>query len=157
LPTSKDIEILCGEDLGRKIKDVLPKTKIIISTMLNDNYRVYCLLKSLNPEGFLIKSDLTPNILIAAIDAVLKSIPYYSQSVLKLLRKQVSNDVLLDTIDRKILFELSIGTKMNEIPNALPLSIAGIEKRKRRLKQVFDMKTSSDKELLHIAREKGFI
>lgn len=157
LPPSKDGKILSGEDLGLKINKLLPDTKIIVSTTFNDNYRVHNIFKSLDPDGFLIKNDITPKELIEAIHTVLNDPPYYSKTVVKLLRKQVANDFLLDNIDRRILHELSIGTRMKNLPDILPLSIAGIEKRKRHLKHIFNIKSNDDKELLYIAKEKGFI
>ena len=157
LPPSKDGKILSGEDLGIKINSLLPNVKIIISTTLNDNYRVHSIFKSINPDGFLIKNDITPKELIDAIDTVITDPPYYSKTVTKLLRKQISSDFILDEIDRKILYELSIGTKMKELPNLVPLSLAGIERRKKMLKQVFNIKSSNDSEMIMAAREKGFI
>ncbi|MFV0247347.1 MAG: response regulator [Tenacibaculum sp.] len=157
LPRSKDGKILSGEDLGLEINKLLPDTKIIVSTTLNDNYRVHCIFKSLDPDGFLIKNDIELEDLIETIDTVLNDPPYYSSTVVKLLRKQVANDFLLDNIDRKILHQLSIGTRMKDLPSVLPLSIAGIERRKRRIKQVFNLNTVSDKELLKVARQKGFV
>ena len=157
LPPSKDGKILSGEDLGLKINKLLPNTKIIVSTTFNDNYRVHSIFKSIDPDGFLIKNDITPKELIETIETVLNNPPYYSKTVLKLLRKQVANDFLLDNIDRKILHELSIGTRMKDLPDVIPLSIAGIEKRKRHLKSIFNIKSYDDKELLHIAKKKGFI
>ena len=157
LPKSNDNKILSGEDLALKIKALLPKTKIIISTTLNDNYRLHSLIKNINPIGLLVKNDINSNDLINAINDVLNNKPHYSKTVIKLMRKQVSNEILLDDIDRKLLYEISLGTKMKELPKILPLSLAGIEKRKRRLKQIFDTQSSSDKELLSVAKEKGFI
>jgi len=157
LPPSKDGKILSGEDLGLRIRKLLPDAKIIVATTLNDNYRVHSIFKSLDPDGFLIKNDITPKELIETIDVLLNDPPYYSRTVLKLLRKHVANDFLLDNIDRRILHELSIGTKMKDLPDILPLSIAGIEKRKRQLKQIFNMDSHDDRELLAIARKKGFI
>jgi DNA-binding NarL/FixJ family response regulator len=157
LPPSKDGKFLSGEDLGLKIKGILPETKIVVSTTFNDNYRVHSIFKSLNPDGFLIKNDITPKELIDTINSIINDPPYYSKSVIKLLRNEVSNDFLLDNIDRKLLYELSIGTRMKDLPAILPLSIAGIEKRKRHLKEIFNIKSVEDKELLIIAKEKGFI
>jgi DNA-binding NarL/FixJ family response regulator len=157
LPPSKDGKMLSGEDLGLKIKKLLPDTKIIVSTTFNNNYRIHSIFKSLNPDGFLIKNDITPKELIEAIHTILNDPPYYSKTVVKLLRKQVANDFLLDNIDRKILYELSIGTRMKDLPDVLPLSIAGIEKRKRQLKHLFNIKSSDDKELIHVAKDQGFI
>jgi len=57
LPPYKDGKILSGEDLGLKINQLLPNSKIIVSTTFNDNYRVQNILKNVNPDGFLIKND----------------------------------------------------------------------------------------------------
>lgn len=157
LPPSKDGKILSGEDLGLKINHLMPQTRIVVSTTFNDNYRVHSIFKNIDPDGFLIKNDITPQELVTAIKEVLTQPPYYSKTVMKLLRKQVSNDFLLDDIDRKILYELSIGTKTKELQNLVPLSGAGIEKRKRHLKQIFDTSSMDDRELILIAKEKGFI
>lgn len=157
LPPYNACKILSGEDLGIKIRELLPNSKIIISTSFNDNYRIHNLFKSVNPDGFLIKDDITPEELKTAIQNVIKGMPYYSTTVVKLLRKQVSSNFLLDKIDRQLLYELSIGTKMKELPNILPLSIAGIEKRKRQLKNIFEVTSIDDRDLLLKAREKGFI
>ena len=76
---------------------------------------------------------------------------------MQILRKQVSNDFMVDNIDRKMLYELSIGTKMNELPQAIPLSIAALERRKRLLRDMFNVIGKGDRDLLIAAREKGFI
>jgi DNA-binding NarL/FixJ family response regulator len=137
LPPSEDKKILSGEDLGMKIMELFSDTKIIVSTTFNNNYRIFTILKNLNPDGFLIKNDITPKELLETIHNVINEPPYYSKTVLKLIRIHVSNDFIIDSLDRQILYELSIGTRMKEIPNILPLSIAAIEKRKRILKNIF--------------------
>lgn len=157
LPASSDGKILSGEDIGVKINQLLPNSKIIISTTFNDNYRVQNILKNVNPDGFLIKNDIDTDELIEAIRTVIFDPPYYSKSVIKLLRKQISSDYLLDKIDRQLLHELSIGTKMKDLPNVIPMSIAGIEKRKRQLKEMFNVQENDDRELIIKAKEKGFI
>jgi len=157
LPQSKDGKILSGEDLGLLIRKLLPNPRIIVSTTFNDNFRVHSILKNINPEGFLIKNDITPLELLETIRIVVNDPPYYSKTVLKLLRDQVINDFILDNYDRKILYELSIGTRMKDLPKILPLSIASIEKRKRNLKSMFNVKKMDDRELMISAREKGFI
>lgn len=157
LPPSKDGTILSGEDLGLKINSLLPDTKIIISTTYNDNYRVHSLFKNLDPDGFLVKNDVTPKILVEAIDTVISDPPYYSKTIIKLLRKEVTSDFILDTKDRRLLYELSLGTLMKDIPDILCLSLPALEKRKRRMKQVFDAVSPYDKELLLRAKEKGFL
>ena len=157
LPPSNDGKILCGEDLGIKIRDEYKHIKIIVSTTYNDSYKISSILRSINPDGFLVKNDLTQDVLLEAINTVILEPPFYSKTVMKLLRKQSANDFVIDKIDRKILYELSNGTKMNELPNVLPLSIAALERRKRILKDVFNVIGKGDRDLLVLAQEKGFI
>jgi len=157
IPPSADGKMLSGEDLGIFINKISPDTKIIVSTTLNDNYKVHNILKTINPDGFLIKNDINAQELIDAINSVITDPPYYSKSVIKLLRKQVSTDYLLDRTDRRLLYEISIGTRTKDLPDILPLSIAGIERRKRQLKKAFNTETDEDKELIMKAKEKGFL
>lgn len=148
--------IKCGEDLGVKIRNDYD-TKIIVSTSYSDAYRVSSIFKSVNPDGFLVKNDLTNQILTEAIKTVLLEPPFYSKTIMKILRKQSANDFVVDHIDRKILYELSNGTKMNELPKILPLSIAALERRKRILKDIFNVGGKGDRDLLILAQQKGFI
>jgi len=157
LPPSSDGKILSGEDLGIKINKKHPDAKIIIATTFNDNFRINSIMKNINPDGFLIKNDIDIKEIITAIKRVVSNPPYYSQTVNKYFRRQSTNDYPVDKIDRQLLYELSIGTKMKDLPNILPLSIAGIEKRKRHLKVIFEVEGQDDKALIMVAREKGFI
>ncbi|OEK09150.1 hypothetical protein A8C32_10475 [Flavivirga aquatica] len=157
LKPSKNNKILNGEDLGVLIRKKLKGTKIIVSTSFSDSYLVSCVFKSINPEAFLIKSDLTKEVLIEAVKTVVFDLPFYSKTIINIFRKQAANDFVIDNIDRKILHELSNGTKMNELPKLLPLSIAALERRKRILKDVFNVEGKGDRSLLLLAQEKGFI
>ena len=157
LPASRDRKLVSGEDLGELIREVQPEAKIIVATTFNDNFRVQNIFRSLNPEGFLIKNDLDTKELTTALAHVMQGKPYYSSTVSGLFRKQMSQPMDVDKIDRLILYELSMGTRMKEMPKVVPLSMAGIEKRKRILKQKFDVEDQGDKALIMKAREMGFI
>ena len=157
LPPSRDGRITSGEDLGEIAKRLTPKTKIIILTMFNDNYRIYNILKSINPDGLLIKSDLTSDEFIRAFEVILEKPPYYSHTVNNFLRIQTKNSVVLDDIDRAILYHLSRGIRTKNLTEYISLSLAGIEKRKRQLKSTFGIERQDDEKLLQIAREQGFI
>ncbi len=157
LPPSVENNIFSGEDLGLLIRELLPKTKIIVITAFSDNLRIQNILKNINPEGFLIKNDLTPKELVNAIQIILTNKSYYSETVTQLLRKQIISNIALDKIDRQLLYELSLGTRMKELSSLLPLSLAGIEKRKQRLMELFEIESRADRDLVISAREKGFI
>ncbi|WP_105474275.1 hypothetical protein [Jejuia pallidilutea] len=83
--------------------------------------------------------------------------PCYSSRILSLIRQHISNDFLLDAIDRVLLYEISKGTKTKDLPNFVNLSKSGIERRKRHLKEVFDIDGKGDKKLIEIAKAKGYV
>ncbi len=157
LPPFESENLISGEDIGIYIRKVFEDTKIIVATGFGNNYRMYNIIKNFNPDGVLVKSEITPSELIEAIQTVIKDPPYYTKSVMRLMRSQFSSEILLDSLDRKLLYEISKGAKMKDLPTVLPLSKAGIEKRKRHLKQIFNVNTTDDRELIEIARAKGFI
>ena len=157
LPPSKDGKYLSGEDLGITIREHSSDSKIIVATTYNDNFRINNILKSINPEGLLIKNDLQSRVLINAIEDVLDNIPTYSKTVKSFLQKLVSSDITLDQLDRQIIYHLSVGGRTVELPSILPMSIAGVERRKRHIKEAFGISGQDDRALVKIAREKGFI
>lgn len=157
IPPSINKLLLCGEDLGQQVRCYFPNAKIIVLTSYNDNYRLNSILKSLNPEGFLIKTEIDLNGLIQAISTIVIEPPFYSKAILKLMRKHIANDFVLDKIDRQLLYHLSKGTKNKDLPNFLALSKGGIERRKRNLIELFGIDGNDDKKLLAIAEEKGFL
>ena len=157
LPPSKNHKILSGEDLGLLIRNVLPKSKIIVSTMYNDNYRIYNIYKSISPEGFLVKNDLNEDVLVDAIEKSIKFPPYHSHSVRSSIGRQMPNLKMIDEFDRKLLYELSRGAKMKNLPNLIPMSLPGIEKRKRHLKILFNVQDLDDRSLIQEAKDRGFI
>lgn len=155
----KDIEnnIMSGEDLGIEIRKSLPETKIIVITSLLSNLRLSNILKSINPDGFLVKNDITFDDLVNALKLVLDQQTFYSQKIINLLRKKMHSDLTLDQYDIRLLHELSNGARMKDLLMILPFSKAGIEKRKRLLKINFDVDHEGDRELILKARENGFI
>lgn len=156
LPPAEELKIFSGEDLGMKIREISPFSKIIILTMYNENFRIYNILKNISPEGLLIKSDVSPQEFYNAFIKVLKGNVYYSNTVTVLMRKQFANDIVLDELDRLILFQLSKGVKTKDIINFIPLSLAAIEKRKRHIKELFEVE-GGDLLLIERAKELGFV
>lgn len=157
LPPSKNGLLVSGDDLGLKLRHVFPKVKIIVSTHINNNFRLVNILKTVKPDSLLLKSELDFQSLTEGILNVINDVPFYSNPILKLVRQHISNDYNLDSIDRQMLYHLSIGAKTKELPEIVHLSLPGIERRKRRLNQIFNNEKKSDKSLLKLARDKGFL
>ena len=125
--------------------------------MYNDNYRIYNIYKSISPEGFLVKNDLNEDVLVDAIEKSIKFPPYHSHSVRSSIGRQMPNLKMIDEFDRKLLYELSRGAKMKNLPNLIPMSLPGIEKRKRHLKILFNVQDLDDRSLIQEAKDRGFI
>ena len=159
LPPSHDGEIISGEDLAIYAKKLLPKAKIVILTMFNENHRIHNILKSVNPDGLLIKVDLTSDELLNAFDKILNDPPYYSSTVAQYFRKQTTNSTesLLDDINRKIIFFISKGVKTKNLTNHVNLSLSAIEKRKVQIKNLLELENANDEELIMEAKNRGFI
>ena len=157
LPPSKDGLITSGEDLAKIARVYLPDAKIIILTMFNESFRILNIIKGINPEGLLIKSDLTSRELAEAFQQILESPPYYSSTVNNFLNTTVTSDIYVDEINRKILHLLSQGVKTKGLKDHIDLSMSGIEKRKKHLKLLFSVEDGKDESLLKEARKQGFI
>ena len=146
-----------GEDLGIIARKIIPDTKIVFMSSFSDNYRINSILKNVNPDGYMVKSEIDEKSLIAMVRGVINSPPYYSQKALAAIRKKVSNDLLLDDNDKKILYHVSIGTRTKDMVDFINLSLAGIENRKRQLKVIFGVEKQNDLALVHEARNRGFL
>ena len=157
LPPAEEVELYSGEDLGTYLRKNYPDIKLIVLTMQDNNFRLYNILKNINPEGFLIKKDIRPINLIEAFNQVLEGKSYFSHTVTELLRKQFQTENLIDASDRQILYYISIGLKTKDLPKKIPLSLAAIEKRKRLIKEALGIVSSNDLILINRARELGFI
>ena len=157
LPPSKDGLMNSGEDLAIYARKILPQAKIIILTMFDESYRIHNIIKTINPEGFLIKSDLTSSELSSAFQAVLNNPPFYSGTVNSHLRKTNESDIVIDDKNRRILYLLSQGAKNKSLATHLDISLSAIEKRKKQLKEIFLIDDGQDETLINEARKKGFI
>ncbi len=157
LPSSSDGSMNSGEDLAEYARQVLPNTKIVVLTMFNESFRIHNIIKNINPEGFLIKSDLTSSELASAFQAVINNPPFYSGTVNSYIRKVISSDIVIDDKNRKILHLLSQGVKTKNLAAHLGVSLSAVEKRKKQLKDVFSVDDGQDETLLKEARKKGFV
>lgn len=157
LPPSTDGKYRSGVEVAIDLKKRFCELKIIAFTIYKSNYKLYHIFKNINPDGFLIKSEFTKCELLKAIKEILSGEAYYSRIVVRLLRKNMSCQFVLDPTDREILYLLSKGLKMKDLPQKINLSLAGIERRKRHLKEAFNVERQRDGALIEVAKLKGFI
>ncbi len=154
---AKDGPVKTGEDLGILARSLSPSTKIVFMSSFSDNFRINSILKSVDPEGYMVKSEIDQMSLQAMVRTVTSNPPYYTQKALAAIRKKMSTDINLDDNDRKILYYLSIGTKTKDMVNFVSLSLPGIENRKRHLKTLFGVEKQNDQALIEESRNRGFL
>ncbi len=146
-----------GEDLGKLARELVPKTKIVFMSSFGDGYRVGNIFRSVNPDGYLIKSEIDETTLCQMVQKVLKGENYYSQGASMIMRKNMMHTFKVDDIDKKILYQLSIGASAKEICDRVCIGTSTLDKRKRSLKSAFEIPGKNDLALLEEARKRGFI
>jgi DNA-binding NarL/FixJ family response regulator len=157
MPPYEEKGIYNGEDLAKLISEYMPNCKIILLTMYTELLKIKTIIKTINPSGLVIKNDLTFDELLFAFDKVIKDETYYSESVVKMLNLSEENTIEIDQIDKQILFHISKGTKLNDIPQYIPISLGAIERRKINLKELLKVEEGSDIDLVREAKNKGLI
>ncbi|MEC7263286.1 MAG: histidine kinase [Bacteroidota bacterium] len=146
-----------GEDLGILARKIVPESKIVFMSSFSDNYRINSILKSVDPDGYLVKTDIDPRTLEDAVKTIISDPPYYSSKALSAIRRKMANDIELDEKDKQILFHLSKGTKNKDLEKYVRLSPSSIENRKRHLKTLFGTENENDLALILAAKNRGFI
>lgn len=146
-----------GEDLGILARKLVPESKIAFMSSFSDNFRINSILKSVDPDGYLVKTDIDPKTLEDAVKTIVLNPPYYSSKALTAIRKKMANDIDLDEKDKQILYHLSMGTKNKDLEKHIRLSPSSIENRKRHLKTLFGTENENDMALIIAAKNRGFI
>ena len=73
--------------------------------------------------------------LVTACTKAMNGEPYYSPSILKIIKNQLITDNGFTPPERKFLYLLSTGVHSKEIPRHLTWSVSKVEKQKRILKE----------------------
>ena len=157
MPEYPEKGIYSGEDLASLMKTEMPNCKVILLTMHTELLKINNIIKNINPNGLIIKNDLTFDELIFAFDKIINNESYYSQTVIKLVGQAQYNNIELDAFDKQILFHLSKGVKTKDLPQYIPLSLSAIEKRKLNIREILEVKGGSDIDLINEAKTKGVI
>ncbi len=157
LPISKNERFICGEDIGLLIRKESPDAKILILTSVTDQARILSIIDEINPEGFMIKSDIESTDLITAVKQVLNGQKYYSKTIDSYSNNATINGITIDDFDRQILYHLSMGEKTKDLTKHIPLSTRAIEVRKTKLKTLLDTESDANFNLVKGAKKLGLI
>ncbi len=157
MPAYAEKQMSSGEDLAALLQQRMPECKIILLTMHSEQDKINALINNIDPNGLIIKNDLTFDELLVAFEKIIKGESYYSQTVVKLVAQSQYEFPDIDQFDQQILYQMSKGIKTKDIPQYLPLSLNTVEKRKVALKQILATPDCDDKELIAEAKNKGII
>ena len=157
IPESSDGIYKSGEDLAKHVRLTQPEAKVVILTMFNEVYRIHSIIKTINPDGFLIKSDLTSSELASAFEVIQTNPPFYTGTINNIIKRSIFNPIEVDEINHKMLHFLSLGVRTKDLVAHLGITLSAIEKRKKNLKDLFVIDDGKDDSLIKIAKEKGYI
>ena len=152
-----DKEERSGEDLGLLAKKISPSSKVVFLSSFSDSYRINNILKNVNPDGYMVKSEVDQKTLQTMVRTVLNNPPYYTAAALQAIRRKMANEEQIDERDKKILYQLSIGTKTKDISTLVAAATTTVENRKRQLKIMLNVENGNDFALIEEARKRGFI
>src|SRR5680860_16418 len=146
-----------GENLGLLVKKISPTSKVVFLSSFSDSYRINNILKNVNPDGYMVKSEVDQKTLQTMVRTVIDNPPYYTASALRAIRRKLANEDQIDERDKKILYQLSIGTKTKDISALVAAASTTVENRKRQLKIMLGVENGNDFALIDEARKRGFI
>lgn len=157
LPEYPEQKLFSGSDVSLLLRKIFPLCKIIIISMHKEPNWVNQIFKSINPEGFIAKSDINYKCFPEIFQSIEKNETYLSESI-KLSKKiMIQKNINWDDYDSKILQLISEGVKTINLPNFMPLSLSTIEKRKANIKKQLILNSGSDKELIDVVKNLGLI
>ncbi|MFZ4105919.1 response regulator [Flavobacterium sp.] len=157
IPEFPEQKIYNGEDLGVLIRKYLPNTKIIMLTAHFDAIRLYNVVKKIQPNGLLVKSDYKPPHLLDAFEKVLAGETYYTPIVLEKVKEPLFTKGFLDTLDREIIVLLAEGFQIKTIATKMNVSEDTIKKRKSKIKDLLGIEKGSDEDILKECRALGLL
>ena len=157
LPPFEAKNISSGEDLAMLVKTHFPKSKIVILTSHTEVLILHNIIKNVQPEGLLVKSDFSAEELLSAFDSIMKGEVYHSVTVKQNVKELLSKKVYLDHLNRQIISLLAQGIKTKSIPGHLNISMSTIEKRKVQIRDYFCIQKGNDEDIIREAKKMGLI
>jgi two-component system, NarL family, response regulator NreC len=157
LPPYSKKKIENGRDLAVLAKKHFPEAKIVILTSHAEAILLYNIIRDINPDGILVKSDFTADELMVAFDIIVNDEKYYSQTVKQIVKEVATHSHYLGSINRQIILLISQGINTKSMPAHLKLSLSAIEKRKAFIKEYFNIKKGTDEDIIRIAKKQGLI
>jgi len=88
IPNYPEKNIESGIDLALLLRDKMPNCKIVLLTMHNEKLKFKYFADTIQPNGLVVKNDLTFEELLIAFGKVITGEIYYSETVLKMMQEE---------------------------------------------------------------------
>ena len=157
MPACKELDLYSGADLARVFQKQMPHTELCFITSHFEALILYDLYQEFHPAGILVKTDFNGEQLESHFQDIINANPAYSPTFLDAQKKVAASDVLLDSLNRKIIKKLAEGYPSKDLPEMIDLSMSAIDKRKSRLKIFFNTENKPDNYLVLEARNQRLI
>jgi DNA-binding NarL/FixJ family response regulator len=157
LPPYIDFNIENGIDLASLIRKKITNCKIVLLTMHSEPLTVDKIIKEINPEGFVSKSDINFELFPIICKKIMDGETYRSPTIIESQRELHKSNINWDKHDSQILILISQGVKTINLPDYIPLSMSAIEKRKANIKEQLLMGKGSDRDLINKAKKIGLL
>ncbi|AWA29098.1 hypothetical protein HYN48_02795 [Flavobacterium magnum] len=88
IPAYDEQQIESGIDLAKLLRQKMPGCKIVLLTMHTEKLKFRHFSETIQPEGLVVKNDLTFEELLIAFEDILDGKVYYSETVQKMMQEQ---------------------------------------------------------------------
>ena len=147
-----------GVDLANKVREFTDFPKVVFITGHSDYFLFEKIMQNINTDGILIKDELDNDDLKFAVKKIIKGASYYSESVLDNFKRRIVIKKTVDDIDIKIMYYLSKGVLTKNLHTKIKgISQKGLDKRKLKIKVLFNVQDLSDFGLVKEAKRRGLI
>ncbi|MFV8375126.1 response regulator [Flavobacterium sp. LB1P71] len=157
LPPCKELNIENGVNLASLLRKNFKNCKIILLTMHSEPLTVDKIIKEIDPEGFVSKSDINFELFPIICKKIMAGEIFRSPTILESQRELFKKNINWDKHDSQILILISQGVKTVNLPDYIPLSMSAIEKRKANIKEQLLMGKGSDRDLIDKAKKLGLL
>jgi len=157
LPAYESKKMYSGEDLAVLIQHQFPESKIMMLTSHTETFLLFNLMKKINPQAIMVKSDFGEIELAEAFKKVLQGETYYTHTAQKSRKDVYIENNYLDAYNRRIITLLAKGIATKNLPTHLNITISAIDKRKAQIKDFFNITKGNDEDIIREAKKRGFI
>ena len=155
LPSYLKENILSGSNIAELLKTHNQPCKTVIITSHTEVLVVYDILKKVNPDGLVIKNDVTASNFSKMIKSILNGDTYQSPLVKTYVAEIWKKEVMAEEHNRQILLFLSKGYRIKEQAIILNLASSTIHRRISDIKKAFVV--SDNMELVKEAIKQGYL